>query len=344
MDEITKTQKRYSRKHTKEERKAEKRRYKERQKLLKKATKPAKINQGVQTEAVQTSTFTARGHHMVNLAKQATIRKNDQVPSTAQSNNISSITRINRDDLTTQKQEDIIGSGSYGTCYKAYYRGNIPVVIKEFKPLLSKAEVIREATAILNIQKIEHHPCLPLLLGINLNKSPPLLVTQFHGAENDTSHTLSKAIRSKLLKSNEQWLDILIQLVKAVGFIHTRGWIHNDLKENNIVLHKITEMEWRPIVIDFGKSVKVLEAKCCKPKEKNYYWIAPEVLEGRSPPLQLSDIFSLGFIIKFVFRKLFTHKLADFVFESCLIKAPHLRMTSAQKLAATLISYKKASK
>lgn len=374
---LVRTQKRFSRMHTKEERKAEKRRYRERKKLLKRSAgkeETAKVetqvtNQGVQTEQVniaeptlqkESSNFTARGHQMVNLARKTTTAlKNDRaavckttqqtVSKTTQSLRSSTpeklLPRIHREDLTEQQLKDVIGSGSYGTCYKGIYRGNIPVVIKAFKKSLVKAEVIREARAIQEIQSIEHHPCLPLVIGISLSDIPYLLVTQFHGAGNDLTYTLSKAVNSELLQTKEQWLDVLIEIAKALGFIHRRGWIHNDLKENNIVLHKLLQGQWRPIIIDFGKSVKVDEATCSKPKKDGqiYRWIAPEVLEGRCPPSPSSDIFSLGTIIKYVLRRVIKDKHTDYLFESCLISVPQLRAGNAQTVAASLIEYRKKS-
>ncbi|RUA04808.1 MAG: hypothetical protein DSY43_05850, partial [Gammaproteobacteria bacterium] len=83
-----------------------------------------------------------------------------------------------------------------------------------------------------------------------LSTQPYLLVTQFHG-DKETAYTLANPVKSELLTTHE-WLDVLVKLAKGLGYIHNQGWIHNDLKENNVVLHSSQE-QWRPVIIDFGK-------------------------------------------------------------------------------------------
>ena len=43
------------------------------------------------------------------------------------------------------------------------------------------------------------------------------------------------------------------QIVDAIHYVHESGWLHNDIKENNVLMHR-RSMEWKPIIIDFGKS------------------------------------------------------------------------------------------
>ena len=66
-------------------------------------------------------------------------------------------------------------------------------------------------------------------------------------------------------------------------FIHERGFLHNDLKSNNVV---IDGSENKPVIIDFGKSCKIAKARLRKPKvniEKSmnkFPHITPEILCG----------------------------------------------------------------
>ena len=46
-------------------------------------------------------------------------------------------------------------------------------------------------------------------------------------------------------------------------FIHERGFLHNELKSNNVV---IDGSENKPVIIDFGKSCKIVKARLRKPK------------------------------------------------------------------------------
>ncbi|XP_020896029.1 tyrosine-protein kinase Src42A-like [Exaiptasia diaphana] len=204
---------------------------------------------------------------------------------------------IQRRDLTPQDETNIIGSGTYGVCYKGFYHGNIPVVIKSFRKSIQRHEVQRESEALQDLQRTQHHISLPLLFGVNLDSLSFLLVTQLNGAQ-DRTYALGNAIKEKLLKF-KQWVDLAIQLARTLGYIQSCGWLHNDLKENNIVVHYISPA-WNPVIIDFGKSCLIKKAKV-KTKQHDasrYPWIAPEVLQYTSPPSQASDIFSFGMILK----------------------------------------------
>ena len=43
---------------------------------------------------------------------------------------------------------------------------------------------------------------------------------------------------------------------KAMLHVHSKGYLHNDLKANNVVLEK-KDGRFNPVIIDFGKSLKV---------------------------------------------------------------------------------------
>ena len=85
--------------------------------------------------------------------------------------------------------------------------------------------------------------------------------------------------------------------------MHSKGYLHNDIKENNVVLERpsVSE-EFRPVLIDFGKSLKASSVTlyrrngtAMKCKEKSY--LAPEVVSERLYSVD-SDIFSLGRMLK----------------------------------------------
>lgn len=252
------------------------------------------------------------------------------------------IPQIRREDLTSQQNEDLIGRGSYGKCFKSTYRGNLLVVVKQLRSSVDHAQAMNEAQAIMELQSIEHHPSLPLLIGVSFRIRPYLIVTQFHG-DKDNAYTLGAAVKDgNILTSCNQWLDILVRLAKALGFIHNQGWIHNDLKQNNVVLHLMGNNEWKPVIIDFGKSVKRKLAMCPSKKRSQtiFYWIAPEVSSCASPPSPSSDIFALGHIIKIVAKDALKTP-SDELYAGCLATDPNARPSSAQAVAAMLSDFKK---
>ena len=63
-----------------------------------------------------------------------------------------------------------------------------------------------------------------------------------------------------------------------------------------------------PVIIDFGKSVSLSKVKNPVPKPahlKDHYknsYVAPELVDGTGKPSVESDVFSLAFLIKTVYR------------------------------------------
>ena len=80
-------------------------------------------------------------------------------------------------------ENEVVGSGTFGSCFSAVYRGNFGVTVKVMntKDSLSKEmecakqEVIHEAQVIANLGD---HPCIPHLFGVCINRAPFYLVLQ----------------------------------------------------------------------------------------------------------------------------------------------------------------------
>ena len=109
--------------------------------------------------------------------------------------------------------------------------------------------------------------------------SPP---PEFHALRSE-SVTLFKAASEKVIQDVAMCANILKQTCEILMFIHERGFLHNDLKSNNVV---IDGSENKPVIIDFGKSCKIVKARLRKPKvniEKSmnkFPHIAPEIHRG----------------------------------------------------------------
>ena len=115
-------------------------------------------------------------------------------------------------------------------------------------------------------------------------------------------HTGSPALSPK------DWFSVANDLVQAIKFVHDSGYLHNDLKEDNVLLSSSVQ-RWRAVVIDFGwVSLKThpprygfsdsVKAKYLR--ENLYAHIAPECAlldEGAST---VSDVFQLGRLIRLI--------------------------------------------
>ena len=143
------------------------------------------------------------------------------------------------------------------------------------------------------------HKNIPAIIGIQVEKEPISLVMEFKGEEN-TSMTVSKLLscedgnetvhKVKSSLTTKDWLIIAHDLTDALAHIHSKGFLHCDLKSNNVLV-----AENHGHIIDFGKACD----SAFPPAKKytlHYCHIAPEVLNG-APCSKASDIYSLGKIL-----------------------------------------------
>lgn len=91
--------------------------------------------------------------------------------------------------------------------------------------------------------------------------------------------------------------DFLSQLVSAVAFVHAKGFVHNDIKmENVLVTSDLAQIK----LCDFGLSGRQGEVRVGKAQGTKEY-MAPELREvGHGVPYVVaasSDVFSLGVVI-----------------------------------------------
>ena len=121
---------------------------------------------------------------------------------------------------------------------------------------------------------------------------------------NMKSETLAKVLNddADALETME-WIDVALTLCKGLADIHRAGFLHADLKIDNVMLHKENdESPWQSKIIDFGFSYPMLakpKLYNLTPEEKEYYTkncmhVAPEIIEGISGHTIKSDIYSLG--------------------------------------------------
>ena len=85
------------------------------------------------------------------------------------------------------------------------------------------------------LQQISDHPGIPLLFGISLKEMPVSIVLKFHG-EGGQSLTVHKVAKNSVISEQNNWNRILHDTVDALEHIHNCGFVHNDLKSNNVVL------------------------------------------------------------------------------------------------------------
>ncbi|XP_076029372.1 tyrosine-protein kinase yes-like [Oratosquilla oratoria] len=174
-----------------------------------------------------------------------------------------------------------------GTFAKVYLvpAGDTRVVAKVFKKKRFLPAMIKEAEALAALSAV---PRVPTLFGVGRN--PVTLVTSYGG------RSLYKLIQRGQL-SKYQAVDLVLQVTESVRLIHLRGWTHNDIKEDNIVVTRNRDL-WNATLIDFGSAVHIGKAVYSKGRTGHIAFphIAPELFKGRGTSSE-SDVYSIGHLL-----------------------------------------------
>ena len=331
-----------SREHTKEEkREQKKRRWKRKRERKASQRNVEKVNEDNEgptnanidkeecsTPKMLSPSTESRGALMVRLAKKRKIVERAIEPSNSQTylREVSKTPTLNAGlkEINPEFLECCptpIGSGSYGDCYFGKYRGGIEVVVKRARTRDKHSDNKRVIKEMVHegqiISALGDHEGLPLLYGMITKTQPMALVLQFHG-NNKKALTLYKAAEEKLLLQC-QCLHIFNKICTTMTYVHSKGFLHNDIKSNNVVLEeRDNEHGYSPIVIDFGKSkmISSYSEKTLIPRGRQKHYLAPEVvLSGKESTA--SDVFSLGYMLKCISLQLGFNNVA----RSLIVKA-----------------------
>jgi serine/threonine protein kinase len=97
--------------------------------------------------------------------------------------------------------------------------------------------------------------------------------------------------------------DLLVDILSAIECLHCMGYLHGDIKPENILYSRIDDFpgglpRYRFFLSDFGGCVPVLspDEEVCQPRTLTRIYSAPEVLE-RKRFTQTSDIYSMGLTV-----------------------------------------------
>ena len=213
-----------------------------------------------------------------------------------------------------------LGSGSYGSCYLGMFHG-MNVVVKSLHVHEGngenrqqaenrvRQELIYEARI---VNKLGYHSYLPLLFGVCSEAPPYRLILQFHGdKKTHNSLTISSALSKRTMLSDKVcWIEIIKKVASALKHVHEAGFLHNDVKSNNVVLDE-DGGAYNPVLIDFGKSLpltglkgpKIMSKERQQAYAKKYPHIAPEIVCGRKGQSIQSDIFSFAKMTQGIFDK-----------------------------------------
>ena len=197
----------------------------------------------------------------------------------------------------------ILGKGSFGIVKVGYFSQlSINVAVKV--PKVAVFDATSEARILL---ALNGSPFFPFVFGVcNRSLVLELVATCVDGIYM-TSTVFSELSNSESCLSCNDWLQISYLLAKAVSFLHQKCILHNDLKEDNVLLKNVDGVTV-PVVTDFGKATHSAHPKLHNLNyeeklryNKNHRFLAHELRNINGARQSFStDCYSLGRIYKSV--------------------------------------------
>ena len=230
-----------------------------------------------------------------------------------------------------------VGSGRFGVCCKMVYAGKYTVCVKKLSSDTPDRQLLTEARI---LRVLGTHKYIPYCFGICTSEHS--IVMSFHavsGIAINVHRALYKT-PTEMTFDPLDWVNCLKDIVEALDFIHNKGYLHNDIKLDNIVLGDGVNGRICAYLIDFNKACLISCGKSYNLSEtdikfykQNHPQIAPDLRDGLVRQSTASDVYSIGRVIKTVCK----HKLKKIISVSdiaaqCLhyngVKRPNLQKVS----------------
>ncbi|MAG93952.1 MAG: hypothetical protein CMJ48_09410 [Planctomycetaceae bacterium] len=138
-------------------------------------------------------------------------------------------------------------------------------------------------------KSLEHPNVLPIIKYVKTKQNAYLIMPLFRSAN------LKNFIAADHIGVQVRFRKLFESTCLALGHMHEKGWIHRDIKPDNILLNKASEVR----LIDFSLSTRVVSGvgKLLAGKAKTIQgtrtYIAPETIRKQTPSPQ-TDMYSLG--------------------------------------------------
>jgi eukaryotic-like serine/threonine-protein kinase len=209
--------------------------------------------------------------------------------------------------LNRYKVVEELGRGGFGITYKAIdldlkdkpcavKQLNIPQLPREAVPK-AKELFDRECQALMALE----HPQIPRILAYKAQDNDYYIVQEFIDGWTLDKELKDIAEKIKARQSYEPLIQLLIEILEVLSYVHASGIIHRDIKPQNLMRRKA---DGKLILIDFGV-VKRVDQELNNSKLTvivSGEYTPPEQKDGE--PCYASDIYALGVVGLSVLRLL----------------------------------------
>lgn len=201
---------------------------------------------------------------------------------------VNSISQMNNKEVLSNRYEiiELIGAGGMSYVYKAYDTKTKKIVaIKVLKDELSDDDefLSKFQSEAIASEKIKHKNVVSSFDVVDEGRLHYIVLEYVNGI------TLNKYIKEKKHLSNDETIDIAMQIALGLESAHKKGIIHRDIKPQNIVLTKEGDAK----ITDFGISRAISSTTKNISVVGTVHYISPEQARNENVDFR-SDIYSLG--------------------------------------------------